>query len=217
MRRSNFEDQPVDYAAVGATQAHDLMQYPPRGFTPVEASIRLGSGADRFESAAASLLSWDVQRGAGIHVVDVKADSGQRYGGIRYAEDGTALEPIAVSTEQRFAADGTPYIASGTTARLRGRTGSFRIDERVRIVYVIEEATVVAFAYGTVGAHRVSGEESFRVVRRDDDSVWFEVRSFTRPVSLAYRLFPPLVKIRRKAFTTAYLRALSPLWSTPTA
>lgn len=217
MRRSNFEDQPVDYAAVGATQAHDLMQYPPRGFTPFEASIRLGSGEDRFESATASLLGWDILRGAGISVLDVKADSGQRYGGIRYAEDGTALEPIAVSTEQRFAADGTPFVSSGTTARLRGHVRSFRMDERVRVVYVVEEPTVVAFAYGTVGAHRVSGEESFRVERREDDSVWFEVRSFSRPVSLAYRLFPPLVKMRRKRFTTAYLRSLSPLWSTPTA
>jgi len=217
MRRSNFEDQPVDYAAVGATQAHDLMQYPPRGFTPFEASIRLGSGEDRFEAASASLLGWDVERGAGVDVLDVKADSSARYGGIRYDDEGNALEPIAVSTEQRFAADGTPYVASGSTARLRGHLGTFRMDERVRIVYVIEEPTVVSFAYGTVGAHRVSGEESFRVERREDDSVWFEVRSFSRPIAPAYRLFPPLMKLRRKKFTTAYLRALSPLWSTPTA
>jgi uncharacterized protein (UPF0548 family) len=217
MRRSNFEDQPVDYAAVGATQAHDLLQYPPRGFTPFESSIRLGSGAERFSAASASLLSWDIQRGSGIDVVDVKSDSSQRYGGIRYAEDGTALEPIAVSSEQRFAADGTPYVASGSTARLRGRVGSFHMDERIRIVFLLEEPTVVAFAYGTVGGNRVSGEELFRVEHRDDDSVWFSVRSFTRPVSLAYRLLPPLLKMRRKAFTTAYLRALSPLWSNPTA
>ncbi|MET0932435.1 MAG: DUF1990 domain-containing protein [Mycetocola sp.] len=217
MRRSNFEDQPVDYAAVGATLAHDLLQYPPRGFAPFEASIRLGSGEERFDAASASLLGWDIQRGSGIDVLDVKADSSQRYGGIRYDDEGTALEPIAVSTEQRFAADGTPFVAAGSTARLRGRVGSFRMDERVRIVLLIEEPTVVAFAYGTVGAHRVSGEELFRVERRDDDSVWFSVRSFTRPVSLAYHLFPPLVKMRRKTFTTAYLRSLSPLWSTPTA
>jgi len=44
MRRSNFEDQPVDYAAVGATQATDLMQYPPQGYLPHEDTIRLGSG-----------------------------------------------------------------------------------------------------------------------------------------------------------------------------
>lgn len=29
MRRQSFTDDTVDYAAVGATQAHDLMQYPP--------------------------------------------------------------------------------------------------------------------------------------------------------------------------------------------
>jgi uncharacterized protein (UPF0548 family) len=217
MRRSNFEDQPVDYAAVGATQAHDLLQYPPRGFTPFEASIRLGSGQERFAAASASLLSWEIQRGSGLDVLDVKADSSLRYGGIRYDDDGTALEPIAVSTEQRFAADGTPYVAPGSTARLRGKVGSFHMDERIRVVFVLEEPTVVAFAYGTVGGNRVSGEELFRVEHRDDDSVWLGVRSFTRPVSLAYRLFPPLLKMRRKAFTTTYLRALSPLWSTPTA
>lgn len=217
MRRSNFEDQPVDYAAVGATQAHDLLQYPPHGFTPMEESIRLGSGQERFEAASVSLFSWDVQRLSGIDVLEVKADSSTRYGGIRYDEDGTALEPIAVSTEQRFAADGTPYVASGSTARLRGKVGGFHIDERFRVVFVIEEPTVTAFAVGTIGAHRVSGEEQFRVERRDDDSVWFTVRSFSRPVSLVYRLFPPLVKMRRRAFATAYLRALSPLWSSPTS
>ncbi|MFU8946917.1 DUF1990 family protein [Mycetocola zhadangensis] len=217
MRRSNFEDQPVDYAAVGATQAHDLMQYPPRGFVPYEASIRLGSGTERFEAASTSLLSWAVQRGAGLRVDDIQAGEGDRYGGIRYAEDGSPLEAIHLSTEQRFAADGTPYVASGTRARLHGRIGMFAIEEHIRVVYLVEEPDVVAFAYGTVGGKRVSGEDSFRITRRDDDSVWFEVRSFQRPLGLGYRLLPPLMTLRRKRLTTAYLRALSPLWMGPAA
>ena len=215
MRRSNFEDQPVDYAAVGATQARDLMQYPPEGFTPYEASIRLGSGSERFEAASTSLLSWAVQRGSGLQVDDIQSGEGDRYGGIRYAEDGSPLEPIHLSTEQRFAADGTPYVASGTTARLHGRISIFNIDEHIRIVYLIEEPDVVAFAYGTVGGKRVSGEDSFRITRREDDSVWFETRSITRSLAWHYRLVRPLATMRRKRLTTAYLRALSPLWTGP--
>ena len=56
MRRSNFEDQPTDYGAVGATQAPDLLQYPPHGFKPYEDSIKIGSGEERFHAASASLL-----------------------------------------------------------------------------------------------------------------------------------------------------------------
>ena len=55
----------VDYAAVGATQAPDLMQYPPERSIPAEESWRIGSGEARFETAGDALLSWAAQRGAG--------------------------------------------------------------------------------------------------------------------------------------------------------
>ena len=48
MRRANFQEGTVDYAAVGATQAHDLMGYPPEKSRPAEQSWRIGSGEDRF-------------------------------------------------------------------------------------------------------------------------------------------------------------------------
>jgi hypothetical protein len=32
MRRSTFTDQPVTYAAVGATLSHDLTLHPPKGY-----------------------------------------------------------------------------------------------------------------------------------------------------------------------------------------
>ena len=50
MRRGTFRDETVDYAAVGATQAPDLMQYPPEKSIPAEESWRIGSGQARFES-----------------------------------------------------------------------------------------------------------------------------------------------------------------------
>lgn len=51
MRRGTFRDETVDYAAVGGTQASDLMQYPPERSIPAEESWRIGSGQARFETA----------------------------------------------------------------------------------------------------------------------------------------------------------------------
>lgn len=215
MRRSNFEDQPVDYAAVGATQAADLMQYPPQGYAPGEDSIRLGSGRERFEAAAASLLSWGVQRDAGLEITELRPGDGNEYVGIQFDEEGNAIAPNHRAAEQRFAADGTPFLDAGTTARLRGRIGRYTLDTKVRVVYLTEDSNRVSFAYGTVSNAQLSGEESFTVELREDDSVWFLVRAFWRPVAPSYRLFPMLSARRRQVISTAYLRALSPTWASP--
>ncbi|MCR2826900.1 DUF1990 domain-containing protein, partial [Microbacterium sp. zg.Y909] len=71
MRRGTFRDETVDYAAVGATQASDLLQYPPERSIPAAEAWRLGSGEDRFRTAGEALLSWGAQRGAGLELEDV--------------------------------------------------------------------------------------------------------------------------------------------------
>ncbi|MCS4276033.1 MULTISPECIES: DUF1990 family protein [Mycetocola] len=216
MRRSNFEDQPVDYAAVGATQAADLMQYPPQGYVPAEDSIRLGSGRERYEAAASTLLSWGVQRDAGIDVHDVRPGSGNEYTGIQFDDEGNAVAPNRRHSEQRFAPDGSAFLDAGTTAKLRGKIGRYNLESKIRVVYLVENQNSTAFAYGTVSTAQMSGEESFMVELRDDDSVWFTVRSFMRPIGAKYRAFPPLGRARMTAIATAYMRALSPTWASPT-
>lgn len=213
MRRSNFEDQPTDYAAVGATQAPDLMQYPPSGYKPYEDSLKIGSGEERFQSASASVLSWQLQRLAGLAVTDIERGSGDQYKGVKFAEDGTPIGRSSEHAEERFAADGTPFVTSGTSAHLAGRIGMYSVRGRVRVVYVDEDPRRVAFAYGTVSGHVVSGEESFAIEHRSDDSVWFTVRAFIRPAGWFYKLFPFLILRRRKRIATQYLRALSPAWA----
>ena len=76
MRRGSFRDETVDYAAVGATQAPDLMQYPPERSIPAEESWRIGSGEARFVSAGEALLSWSAQRGGELQLADVRPASG---------------------------------------------------------------------------------------------------------------------------------------------
>lgn len=214
MRRGTFRDETVDYAAVGATQAPDLMQYPPERSMPAHESWRVGSGEARFRSASESLLSWRAQRDGGLAVSDVRPASGPMYSGVGFDGEGHPIAPTRLEAEQRFDADGTPWVGSGTTIRLRGRAAGLKADAELRVIFVIEEPRRVGFALGTVGDSVVTGEESFMLDWLDNDEVWFTVRAFDAPRAFFYRLFPGLVKRRRRALFQRYLRAISPLYAT---
>lgn len=215
MRRGTFQDGTVDYAAVGATQAADLMGYPPERSIPAEASWRIGSGEERFQASTDALLSWTPLRGAGLKISDVRPAAGPMYAGVSFDAEGNAVEPSRLEAEQRFDADGTPYVAAGTTVRVHGRVKGCRADAELRVIYVIEEPRRVGFALGTVDGSVVSGEEAFVIEWRDNDEVWFTVRAFDRPASWLYRALPPLVRKRRRELFQRYLRAISPLYATP--
>ena len=83
------------------------------------------------------------------------------------------------------------------------------------MIFAIEEPRRVGFALGTVGDSVVSGEESFMLDWNDKDEVWFTVRAFDAPHALLYRMLPALTRRRRRELFTRYLRAISPLYTTP--
>jgi uncharacterized protein (UPF0548 family) len=82
-----------------------------------------------------------------------------------------------------------------------------------RIVYVLDESEPVrrfGFAYGTLPDHAESGEERFSVEWLGDDSVWYDLRAFSRPRAWMARLGYPLTRRMQKAFvrdSQAALRA----------
>ena len=214
MRRGTFRDETVDYAAVGATQAPDLMHYPPERSIPAEESWRIGSGEARFESASDALLSWAAQRGAGLELSDVRPAAGPMYSGVGFDAEGNPVAPSRLEADQRFDSDGTPYVGAGTTVRVDGRVRGMSADAELRVIFSIEEPRRVGFALGTVGGSVVSGEESFLLQWLDNDEVWFTVRAFDAPTAFGYRVLPALVRRRRRELFTRYLRAISPLYAT---
>ncbi|GAA2849080.1 hypothetical protein MIAR_03510 [Microbacterium arabinogalactanolyticum] len=205
----------MDYAAVGATHAPDLMQYPPENSIPAEESWRIGSGEDRFRSAGDALLSWTAQRAAGLQLSDVRPASGDTYTGVSFDAEGAPIAPNRNQVEQRYDAEGTPFVAPGMTLKVRGRVKGMRADAELRVISVTEERRRIGFVLGTVGGSVVRGEESFDIDWRDDtDEVWFTVRAFDAPAAMLYRL-PGMVKRRRRELLSRYLRAISPLYATP--
>ncbi|NQX13652.1 DUF1990 domain-containing protein [Microbacteriaceae bacterium VKM Ac-2855] len=211
MRRSSFEGQPqVTYGAVGGTLAPDLLSYPPEGFRAARFEARLGSGQERFDIVAEGLMTWGVQRGSDIEVTDIQAGTGVQYTGVNFDSEGTPIDLTSRPTEDRFAADGTPYITAGMTAVLKVKKFGRTFDAPVRVVYVIDEPDEVGFAYGTLAGHPESGEESFVVEKRADDSVWIVIRVFSKPSSRLYRLGAPVLRRVQKSITKKYLRALLP-------
>lgn len=211
-RRSTFTDQSVTYGAIGATLDPDLLRYPPAGFRPAEDSVKLGSGKDRFDRTAEELMTWGVQKGAGFEVIDVSPGTGAQYTGIAYDPDGAPLaEQPAPRAEQRFGPDGTPYVSAGMTATLKPRGRGRGIP--VLVVYVVDEPERIGFAYGTTGDAPESGEESFILEHREDDSVWLTIRSVLEPNGGLRRLFAPAVRRRRRELTTRELRALHPAYA----
>ncbi len=215
MRRGTFRDETVDYAAVGATQAADLMHFPPERSIPAEESWRVGSGEARFRSAGDALLSWSAQRGAGLELSDVRPAAGPMYSGVSFDAEGHPLAPSRLEADQRFDTDGTPYVGPGTTVHVHGRVRGMSADAELRVIFSIEEPRRVGFALGTVGGSVVSGEESFILQWYDNDEVWFTVRAFDAPSAFLYRVFPGMIRRRRRELFTRYLRAISPLYATP--
>ncbi|WP_159502312.1 DUF1990 family protein [Microbacterium sp. 18062] len=215
MRRGTFRDETVDYAAVGATQAPDLMQYPPERSIPAQESWKIGSGEERFRAAGDALLSWHALRDGGLELGDVRPAAGPTYSGVSFDDEGQPIAPSRLDADLRFDADGTPYVGPGATVHVRGRVGGLNADGELRVIFVVEEKHRIGFALGTVDGSVVSGEESFMIEWRGDDEVWFTVRAFDRPVALLYRVLPVLVRRRRRELFQRYLRAISPMYTTP--
>jgi uncharacterized protein (UPF0548 family) len=202
----------LTYGAVGATQASDLMTYPPDGFTPAESRARIGHGDQRFETAVVQALTWQIQERSGVRVrVEEQPDDDEvRYNPVTFDDDGVPIAPASIGTPrvEKFAPDGTPLLTAGTSATLTIHAFGQTVLAPVRVVSIIDEHDRKGFAYGTLEGHPLSGEESFVVERTPDGSVWLQVRQFSQPASRKWRFVAPFVRRQQKAMAEKYLAAL---------
>lgn len=170
----------LTYSDVWATARPDLLDNPPRGFRPMVREALLGHGQQTFAHAADETMRFGIQRRSGLRVI--------RRAGL---------------------ADGDSPVREGDIALLR-LTGPLAVAPiAVRIVAVIDEPRRRGFVYGTRRGHPESGEESFVVEWRTDDTVWLEIRAFSRPAHPVLWLGYPLLCLLQEIYTRRYLRVLA--------
>lgn len=99
-------------------------------------------------------------------------------------------------------------VEADSVVEMRLGVGRASLEIPCRVVYVVDEAEVRGFAYGTLLGHPESGEERFTVRRLPDGKVEATISAFSRPVTLAARLGGPLTGWIQRKMTDRYLSAL---------
>uniref|UniRef100_A0A061RK60 Upf0548 protein n=1 Tax=Tetraselmis sp. GSL018 TaxID=582737 RepID=A0A061RK60_9CHLO len=70
-------------------------------------------------------------------------------------------------------------------------------------------AEVYSFAHGCLGGHLLAGEERFSVEwHKDDDSVWYEIYTFSKPAHLLSKATYPIVRGLQKKFGSDSAKAM---------
>lgn len=207
------QQQPVTYAAVGASQAPDLLRYPPQGYRPLEMRGRIGHGDDRWEYAVDELLTGGVYRGSGmgVRITPVTAgDAELTYSPVEYDAAGDPVEAAQVgAADEVYTASGARHLRAGdiVVVGLEAREALW-LPLPGRVVLLEQGEKRVMYAVGTLPGHAFSGEESFTLERTDDGSVWLTVRSFARPAAWwGWPLLPGLL-LARILIARRFLRAL---------
>jgi uncharacterized protein (UPF0548 family) len=155
---------------------------PPANYMVDHARVRMGHGAETFQRAHNALNEW-------------------RQFALGWAEAWPA----------------NTRLREGETVAVLIRAFGLWWLNAARIVYSVDEVAGsierYGFAYGTLPGHVEAGEERFLVEwNRNDDSVWYDIRAFSRPRHVLTRLGKWQVRRMQQRFrddsATAMLRAV---------
>jgi uncharacterized protein (UPF0548 family) len=78
---------------------------------------------------------------------------------------------------------GTAMAAVGARVDFGFGLGPVRLWAPVQVVWLVNEPLRYGYGYGTLPGHPEAGEEAFLVSLAPDETVYFEVRSFSRPAA----------------------------------
>jgi uncharacterized protein (UPF0548 family) len=104
-------------------------------------------------------------------------------------------------------------IEVGTTVAALARHFGFWSLHPARIVFLVDDDDArmrrIGFAYGTLRGHGEQGEETFVIERlHADDSVWYDLRSFSRPGHPLTALGYPIARMLQKRFARESTRLM---------
>lgn len=158
-----------------------------RGFFVNRSRVLIGSGADTFLHAKSALLSW---RHLALGWADVEPDTPVKVG-TRFCICYKELIPwvwVMLPLQIAYVSDNAkpPPHPKGVSSK----------------------GAMFAFGSGTLQGHMLAGEERFSVEVDEEDRVWYEVASLSKPAHILATLCYPYVQLRQKHFARQSAQAL---------
>ncbi|WP_425865015.1 DUF1990 family protein [Arthrobacter sp. TWP1-1] len=175
----------LDYPYLGLTR--DAAQKPadpeqwPKGFAHVDKTLNVGNGQDVFNALAEGIMTWKIQRLAGLQV---KAPPRAAVGAHVVSGFGVGNLRLPVPCEVVWAME--PTLLAGPDGR---------------------EMQMAGFGYGTLPGHPALGEEAFIAMLMPDGGVHFRLLAFSKPAGLIYTLGSPVTKLTQAGVTRSYQQA----------
>jgi uncharacterized protein (UPF0548 family) len=161
----------LDYPCVGGTE-HGAA---PEGYATVLKEVPLGNGLDVYRQVAAGILSWELQRRAGLRV---RTDSPRVVPGARVVS-GFGVGPFRLNAPCEVV-----WVREPLPAGIPQSAG---------------------FGYGALRGHPARGEESFEVEINADAGVVLRIRAFSKPGSWFYAAGAPVTRAAQRHVTSRYI------------
>lgn len=161
----------LDYPGIGGTE-HGVA---PAGYHHVLKELRLGSGPDLYRRVAAGILSWELQRRAGLRV---RADSPTVRPGARVVS-GFGVGPFRINAPCEVVWVREPVPGGSPQS--------------------------AGFGYGTLPGHPERGEESFEVLIDDGGEVYLRIRAFSKPANWFYTAGAVVASAAQRHITARYI------------
>jgi uncharacterized protein (UPF0548 family) len=161
----------LDYPGIGGTE-HGVA---PGGYTPVLEEAQLGTGFAVYRRVAAGILSWELQRRAGLRV---RTDSPRVVPGARVVS-GFGVGPFRLNAPCEVV-----WVREPLPAGVPQSAG---------------------FGYGALPGHPARGEESFEVEINGDGGVHLRIRSFSKPGNWFYAAGGLVTRAAQRHVTSRYI------------
>lgn len=205
-------EKSLTYAEIGLTRTTQS----PAGYRTVHHRIPVGSGRETFNRLAEGILSWELQRGAGL---SVRASSGRAVVGCVVVPGfgiGRLRLPApcrVVWVEELVDSDDDGGTGADETGSDRTGRGGDGVDQAAHDGEWPDHygARRAGFGYGTLPGHPERGEEAFTAELAADGTVYFGVFAYSRPANWFYRLGVPVARFCQWLITRRYLVAAKKL------
>lgn len=175
----------MDYPYLGFTRQAALTPAAdiawPKGFAHVDKLTTVGSGQTAFDALAEGIMTWHIQRRAGL---TVQAPPRAVLGARVVSGFGVGQLRLPVPCE---------VVWSMETQKVTGPDGV--------------EVTMAGFGYGTLPGHPALGEEAFTAVMTPDGGVHFRLLAFSKPAGLIYTLGSPVTRLIQAGVSRSYQQA----------